>query len=94
MSVFIKINDTTAIGSDLFQWKLLKWIENKKDPDLGMWKGYAFYSTLEQLLNSWIEEDMRASDAQSIAELRVAHENAIVNLSQALAPLNKQLKVG
>jgi len=93
MSVFIKINETTAIGSDTYQWKLLHRITNKKTGK-EEWRAATFYTTLEQLLNGWIEADLRASDAQSIAELRVAHENAIVSLSQALTPLNKRLRVG
>ena len=85
--MFLKIDDTYAIGSDTNSWHILKKRTRKdrktKQP-IEEWEAIRWYGTFEQTLNGLGQHMLRASNAQSFADALVDLENIVAKLSQAL----------
>jgi len=90
MTVKIQLDDKTMLASDQYQWMLQKPHKEKNGPG---WRAFAFYSTLENACNAYVQGRLRDSNAESIATLRVEHENAVTGLSAALSPMSCRVQV-
>jgi len=91
MSVFIQIDEKTAITTDTYCWRVseLKYRKNRTDT----WEPERFYPTLSKLLDAEVERRGMLSKAKSGTELLLARENAICTLSKALAPFSYAIHV-
>lgn len=84
MSVHIEIDEKTAITSDPYNWRISK---RQKKKDGYEWVADRYYSSLSGLFKAELNNMIRASDAQSFAELLASVENATTALKKAVAPL-------
>ena len=91
MSVFIQIDNKTAITTDPLQWRLS--YSHSTKAGVVEWTPGSFFPSLESCCKSYVDRAVRVSDARTMADLRAEIENAVQRLKTALAPMDYTLTV-
>ena len=86
----IPVNEVRAIGSDHYQWVILRRAKtldketNEPTGEYGDWNSYSYWSSFEKCCKALMEEMIRMSGSTSVAELKQAAEEIHIMILDVL----------
>jgi hypothetical protein len=82
--MIIPIDEKYRLKSDKDQWMIQKFRPSKKDPD--EWRSFKYFHYPQEAVNALLQLQIRASDAQTLADALIDVEKLTTQLVVALTP--------